>query len=202
MSSFWRSTLGRAINVLSQTDRHKIVAITVFQILITGLDLLGVIAIGLLGALAVTGLQSSAPGDQITQALTLLRIRDESFQTQAVILGIGAVVLLVGRTLLSILFTKKVLFFLSRRGAKISADLISRLMSQPLLVVQSRTTQETVFAVTRGVVIIVIQVLATAVVWISDLALLIVMVVGLLIIDLGTALAIFLVFFLVKVMRK
>lgn len=197
MSSFWRSSLGRAINVLSPTDRRKILAITVFQILITGLDLLGVIAIGLLGALSVTGLQSSVPSNQVSQALTTLRIQDETFQTQAVILGISAVALLVGRTFLSILFTRRVLFFLSRRGAKISANLISRLMSQPLLVVHSRTTQETVFAVTRGVVIIVLQVLATAVVWIADLALLIVMMIGLLIIDPGTAIATFLVFSLV-----
>ena len=197
MSSFWRSTLGRAINVLSRADRRKILAITFFQILITGLDLLGVIAIGLLGALSVTGLQSTAPSNQVSQTLTIIGIQNESFQTQTIILGIGAVVLLVGRTILSIIFTKRVLFFLSRRGAKISADLISRLMSQPLLLVQARTTQETVFAVTRGVVIIVLQVLATAVVWIADLALLIVMMVGLLIIDPITATATFSVFFLV-----
>jgi len=162
-----------------------------------GLDLLGVIAIGLLGALSVTGLQSSAPGNRVSAALKILHIQNESFQRQAVILAIGALILLVGRTVLSIIFTRRILFFLSRRGAKISADLISRLLSQPLLVIQARTTQETVFAVTRGVVIIVLQVLATAVVWIADLALLVVMMVGLLVVDPVTAIATFLVFFLV-----
>ena len=192
-----KSSLKRAINVLSPVDQRKILAIMVLQILMAGLDLLGVIAIGLLGALSVSGLQSNPPGDRVSQALEILHIQNETFQSQAVILAISALILLVGRTVLSIIFTRRILFFLSRRGAKVSADLISRLLSQPLLVVQSRTTQETVFAVTRGVVIIVLQVLATAVVWVADLALLIVMMIGLLVVDPVTAIATFTVFSLV-----
>jgi ABC-type multidrug transport system fused ATPase/permease subunit len=197
MNRLKNSQFVRATNVLSRADKRKVFAITVLQILMAGLDLLGVVAIGLLGALSVTGLQSSPPGDRVSHFLEILHIQNETFQTQALVLGIGAVILLVGRTVLSIIFTRRVMFFLSRRGAKISADLISRLLAQSLLDIQSRTTQESVFAVTRGVVVIVLQVLATAVVWIADLALLVVMMIGLLILDPVTALATFFVFFLV-----
>jgi len=197
MSRLGKSPLARAINVLSRTDKGKIVAITVLQILMGGLDLLGVIAIGLLGALSVTGLQSGEPGNRVSATLRTLGIQDATFQKQAFILGISAVVLLVGRTILSIFFTRKTLFFLSHKGAKISADLISRLLSQPLLIVQSRTIQETVYAVTTGVERIVLQVLATVVVWIADLALLVVMMIGLLVVDPLTAASTFLVFLLV-----
>ncbi len=189
--------LGRAIRVLTRADQRKIFAITILQILMGGLDLLGVIAVGLLGALSVTGLQSNNPGSRVISALKFLHIQSATFQQQALILGLSAVVLLVGRTILSIFFTRRILFFLSRRGAKISADLISRLLSQPLLVVQSRTTQETVYAVTIGVERIVLQVLATSLVWISDLALLVVMMVGLLVVDPVTAVSTFLVFMFV-----
>lgn len=161
------------------------------------LDLMGVIAIGLLGALSVTGLQSDEPGDRVNSALRFLHISDASFQTQATILGISAVFLLVGRTLLSIFFTRRILFFLSRRGAKISANLISRLLSQPLLTVQERTTQETLYAVTSGVSLITLQVLATAVVLVSDISLLLVMAIGLFAVDPTTAIGTFLVFSLI-----
>lgn len=197
MNRLEKQPLGRAINVLSRTDRRKIIGITILQVLMGGLDLLGVVAVGLLGALSVTGLQSNNPGDRVGAALKVLHIQDTTFQTQALILGSSAVVLLVGRTILSIFFTRRILFFLSRRGAKISADLISRLLSQPLLLVQSRTTQETVYAVTTGVERIVLQVLATAVVWIADLSLLIIMITGLLVVDPITAVATFLVFSLI-----
>ena len=197
MNRLDKGPLSRAIKVLSRSDRRKIIGITILQAFMGGLDLLGVVAVGLLGALSVTGLQSNNPGDRVSAALKVLHIQDATFQTQALILGISAVVLLVGRTILSIFFTRRILFFLSRRGAKISADLISRLLSQPLLLVQSRTTQETVYAVTTGVERIVLQVLATAVVWIADLSLLIIMIIGLLVVDPITAIATFLVFSLI-----
>jgi len=187
MSRWKQSSLVRAIRVLSRTDRHKVIAITIVQILLSGLDLLGVMAIGLLGALSVSGIQSRTPGNQVQTVLGILHIQNVSFQSQALILGVVAVLLLVGRTILSIIFTRRILFFLSRRGAKVSADLVSRLLSQPLLVVQSRTIQETVYSLTTGVELIVLQVLATTIVWISDFSLLIVMFAGLLIVDPLTA---------------
>jgi ABC-type multidrug transport system fused ATPase/permease subunit len=194
MDRWHKNSLVRAIKILSSTDRRKVMAVVVLQILMGGLDLLGVLAIGLLGALSVTGLQSAKPDDRVATALTILHIQDATFQEQALILGISAVILLVGRTILSIFFTRRILFFLSRRGAKISAELISRLLSQPLLVVQSRTTQETVFAVGAGVQIIVLQVLGTMVMWVADLALLIVMLGGLMVIDPITAILTLFVF--------
>ena len=110
----WRqSAIGRSMRVLSRKDQKKVAAITVLQILMGALDLMGVVAIGLLGALSVTGLQSRKPGDRVDSALHLLQIANATFQTQAIILGVSAVVLLVGRTLLSIFFTRRILFFLT-----------------------------------------------------------------------------------------
>ncbi len=193
--SRWQvSALGKATRILSKSDRRKILAVAILQMCLGALDLLGVVAIGLLGALSVTGLQSQKPGDRISSALHFLHISESSFQTQAGILGLSAVFLLVGRTILSIIFTRRILFFLSRRGAKISANLISRLLSQPLLIVQTRTTQETLYAVTSGVTIITLQILATSIVMVSDLSLLVIMGVGLFVVDPSTAIGTFLVF--------
>jgi len=189
-----KSTLGRSARVLSKSDQRKILIVAILQICMGALDLLGVLAIGLLGALSVTGLESHKPGSRVNSVLRLLHISGASFQTQAAVLGAGAVVLLVGRTALSIFFTRRILFFLSRRGAKISANLISRLLSQSLLTIQTRTTQETLYSVTRGVEYITLQVLAVAVVLASDISLLFIMGIGLLIVDPITAAGTFLVF--------
>ena len=167
------------------------------QVFMGVLDLLGVLAIGLLGALSVTGLQSRIPGDRMSALLKLLHISNESFQTQALIIGVSAVILLVGRTLLSIFFTRRVIFFLSRRGAAISSNLISRLLAQPLLTVQARTTQETLFIVTNGVSIITLQILATSVVLASDISLLVIMGFGLFVVDPTTAIGTFFIFALI-----
>jgi ABC-type multidrug transport system fused ATPase/permease subunit len=189
-----KSTIGRSAQILSVSDRRKIAAVAILQIFMGFLDLLGVLAIGLLGALSVTGLQSQNPSHRFDSELRFLHISGGTFQTQAAVLGGLAVVLLVGRTVLSIFFTRRILFFLSRRGALISANLISRLLSQSLLTVQSRTTQETLYAVTRGVEFITLQVLATSVVLVSDISLMLVMGVGLLVVDPITAIGSFAVF--------
>jgi hypothetical protein len=128
-----KSTIGRSAQILSVSDRRKIAAVAILQIFMGFLDLLGVLAIGLLGALSVTGLQSQNPSHRFDSELRFLHISGGTFQTQAAVLGGLAVVLLVGRTVLSIFFTRRILFFLSRRGALISANLISRLLSQSLL---------------------------------------------------------------------
>ncbi len=164
------------------------------------LDLLGVVAIGLLGALSITSLQSAEPLERVTWALRFLHISNASLQIQILVLGAGALLFLVGRTILSIYFTRKVLFFLSRRGAKISSNLVSRLLSQSLLKVQERSTQETLFAVTTGVGVITLGVLAAGIVLISDVSLLAVLMVGLFVIDPVTAFATFAVFVLVGIL--
>jgi ABC-type multidrug transport system fused ATPase/permease subunit len=188
------TAIARTFKILSRSDQKKIYLVVLLQILMSALDLLGVIAIGLLGALSVTGLQSNRPGDRVSAVLRILQMDEATFQTQAIILGVSAVILLVGRTILSIFFTRRILFFLSRRGANISASLISRLLGRPLLEIQSRTTQETAYAVGTGVERIVLQVIATMVVCIADFALLCVMFLGLLIVDPLTATLMFLVF--------
>ena len=191
----WRSsTIGRSVSILSPSDQRKILAVSVLQVCMGALDLLGVLVIGLLGALSVTGVQSSNPDSRLTSVLQFLRISNLTFQTQALVLGVIAVVLLIGRTLLSIFFTRRILFFFSRRGAKISADLISRLLSQSLLIIQAKTTQEILYSVTRGVELITLQVLATSVVLISDVSLLFIMGVGLFVVDPTTAIGTSVVF--------
>lgn len=186
----WReSTLGRCVRVLPPEDQHKIALISVAQVVLSFLDLLGVLVIGLLGAVALSGVASSNPGNRVSEVLRYLHISDVSFQTQVVTLGTLAVVLLVGRTVLSIISTRRILFFLSRRGASISANLVSRLLSQPLLMIQARSTQETLYSVTRGVEYLVLNVLATGVVLLADISLLVVMGVGLFIVDPLTAFA-------------
>lgn len=106
-----RSSIARCLGVLPRQDQKKIIAVTLIQVCMGALDLLGVAAIGLLGALSVTGLQSRPPGDRINSALKILHVSELSFQSQAVTLGSLAVFLLIGRTLLSIFFTRRVLFF-------------------------------------------------------------------------------------------
>jgi len=180
----WKdSTLARSSRVLSRKDKKKVVAVIFLQIFLGALDLIGVATIGILGALAVNGIQSKQPGNRVQTALTYLNLDKETFQYQAAALGIVAAIILIVRTLLSVYFSRKMLFFLSRRGAKISAELISKILAQPLLRIQTRTTQEILYSLTNGVATITLGVLGTTVNLIADVSLLVVMTIGLFVVD-------------------
>ena len=191
------TTIGRSARVLSRTDQLKIIAVAIIQIGMGALDLLGVATIGVLGALAISGVESNKPGNRVNAVLKIIHLSERPFQVQVAVLGGLAAVLLIGRTVLSVFFTRKTLFFLSRRGALISANLISRLLSQSLLVIQSRTTQETLYAVTAGVGTILLGVLGTTVTLVSDGSLLLVMSIGLFVVDPFMAVGTFAIFALI-----
>lgn len=194
----WRtSTIKRSFSVISISDKKKLSLVALLQISLGILDLLGVAAIGIIGALAVSGVQSRKPGNRVNSALDILHLNNFSFQNQVAIIGLAAGILLIGRTLLSIFFTRKTLFFLSKKGAIISADLISKLLAQSLIKVQSRTTQETLYALTIGIETIMLKIVGQAIGLVSDLSLLIIMSVGLFLVDPTIALSTFLVFALI-----
>ena len=173
----------RALRILNSRDRLRVVVVMGIQIFLGLLDLLGVAVIGLLGALSLNGVQSRPPGDRVSAFLQFFGLFDDSFQTQAVTLGVTASIILITRTLISIFLTRKVLFFLSRRGAVISSDLMKKLMSQPLVAIQQNTLYQNLYAITTGVSNVTLGILGTAVVLVADISLLVIMAVGLLIVD-------------------
>ena len=188
------ATFRQAIGILSKSDKRKLGIVTIIQIFLGILDLFGVLAIGLLGTLSITGIQSREPGNRVNTVLSFLGLGNSTFQAQAIAIGGAAVLLLVGRTIFSIIFTRRILYFMSRRGASISANLISRFLAQPFLVIQRWSSQEALYAVTRGVEVIALQILALSVVMIADVSLLIILVIGLFIVDPVTSIGTVLIF--------
>jgi ABC-type multidrug transport system fused ATPase/permease subunit len=183
------STVSQALKVLPRGTRLKLILSTVLQVCLNILDLVGVGAIGILGALAVSGIQSQAPGDRVSQVLRIIQIDMYSFQSQVAILGISASLVLVIRTVLSIFITRKLLFFLSRQGALISSDLFSRLLGQNLLQIQSRTTQETLYSLTVGVSTLTLGVLGSVISLIADGSLLVILIAAMFLVDPSIALS-------------
>jgi len=191
---FRNSIVTRSMKVLPKADQRKLFAVILIQISFGLLDLAGVALVGILGALAITGSQSRAPGNRVAEALRILHIEHQDLQAQATIIGLLAAGLLILKTVLSVIFVRRTIFFLSRRSASISANLISRVLAQPLIKVQSRSMQQTLYGVTTGVDSIVIGILNTTVLIISDMSLLAILATGLFFVDPVVALSTFVVF--------
>lgn len=164
-------------------ERMRMISVVGIQIFLSLLDLLGVALVGVLGALAITGVGSRKPGNRVSSVLELIGIQDSPLQQQAFVLGSLAAAVLVVKTLLSVILLRKVTFFLSRRGAVVTSRLLSRLLAQPLTKLQSRSMQHTLFLVNQGVTSITMGVLNTTVQVISDGSLLIILIAGLFVVD-------------------
>ena len=195
ISARWKtSTIRQCIDVFNERDQIRLCAVVVLQVLLGGLDLIGVAVIGLIGALSVSGIESQKPGNRVTSVLRLFHLENSTFQAQVVILAIFSVIVLVLKTTASVYFSRKTLHFISNRSALLSTKLVSRLLSEDLLKINSRPPQETVYALTTGVSTVMLGVIGTIINLISDLSLLIVISLGLFLVDPVTEIATLLIF--------
>ena len=183
-----QSVLIRSLNVLPNGDKKKMIAISILQTFLSLMDLMGVLIVGVIATIVIQTTGTTTP-------TTRLAFLDKygwgalDPKNQALYLGLLAVGLLVGRTLASIFLTRRVLFFLSNRGSKISSSLVSRLLNQSMLRIQQTTSQEIIFNVTAGVEAITLKILATAVSMVADFSLLLIMIIGLIFIDPAVAIS-------------
>ena len=194
MNALGKTVIARSFRILSKSDQKKVFIVLVIQIFFGFLDLAGVALVGVIGGLAITGVQGAPPGTRISGVLHFLQIQDLPLQTQASILGASAAILLIVKTVLSVIFVRKTVFFLSRRSALLSQNLISKVLQQDLVRIQSRSMQETLYAVTAGVNSIAMGILSITVLIISDTSLLLILGIGLFVVDPIVALSTFAVF--------
>ena len=177
------SILKRAFSLLDRKKQIKLMGASCIQILTAGLDLIGVALIGILGALTIQGIESGTAGNRVSKVLNIIGIENLTLQMQVTVIGILAILFFVFRTILTVVLTRKSLRFLSFQAAIISGNMITRLLSQSVLLVNKRSSQKTIYILNDGVHAITMGFLGSIVTLIADGSLLIVMSVGLFFVD-------------------
>jgi ATP-binding cassette subfamily C protein len=180
---FRENTILRSFRILDIRDQNKIKLVGMAQISLGILDFFGVALIGLIGAIAVSGIKSETPNQYIQEFTRYLNISDLTFQTQIAVMGISAAIILIGRTLLTMYIGKKIIFFLSFKSAQLSAKLLTELLSRNITSLENKSSQETLYAVTTGIGILMLNVLGAAISIIADFFLLSILSLGLFLYD-------------------
>jgi ABC-type multidrug transport system fused ATPase/permease subunit len=175
--------LSRVFALLNKRDKRKLLAVTFLQIVFGILDLLGVAAIGVVTALAFRGIKSQGPGDKVEWVLEVTKLSDFDFQQQVILLSTFAVLIFTSKTIFSVFFLRKTLFYLSRKSSEISTNLTSKLLNQQLTFIKSTSVQQRLFELTTGVSNVTVGVLTNIVLIVSDLSLLAVLLLGLFLVD-------------------
>ena len=177
--------LRRSFALLPKPDLLKIGLIVLFQTGLTFLDLIGVAIIGLLGALSVSGIQSSSPaeGGRVSRVLSILQLENFEFQVQVAILGLLAALILTSRTLISILFARRALYYLTFSAARISSKLLRNILTQSLVELRTKSSQEILYILSTGVTTITVGIIGTSMALVADLFLMLLMFFGLVVVN-------------------
>ncbi len=191
-----REAVSAALRLLDRRDQRLLVLATVIQIAVSLLDLLGVVLLGGVGALALSSVQGQAPPRLIGQVVTALGLGAVSNAALVAILAGAAAFLLLAKSAISPYAMGRVLRFLANREALISARLTGELLFRPLTFVQQRSTQETSSALIRGPNRAVVL-LGHAVTLVAEFSLLTALAVTMLIVNPGLALGVIVFFAIV-----
>jgi ATP-binding cassette, subfamily B, bacterial PglK len=175
--------------LLSRRDHKLLVLVIGLTLFLAFLDLFGVLLIGVMSSLSITGLGSAQTGNRVNSVLTFLGLDSFSLERQVVFLGLLSAVALIGKTLLSLVIIRRTLFFLAKRSASMSRLLISKYFTIPVSRINQRSAQHSIYTLTDGVTTIMVGVIGVLVTLIADVTLLLVMGAGLFFVDPITAIS-------------
>lgn len=171
-----------SLRLLDRRDRRLLAVAVATQMATSLLDLVGVALLGLVGLLAVSAVKGQPPPTGVVDLLSRLGVHASNTALIAGTAGMAAV-LLITRNVVNPLVMKRILTFLARREAFVSARLTRELLSRPLTVIQQRSSQQTAAALLDGTYYATSVVLGQAVVLASETTLLTLLVATLLLIN-------------------
>ena len=177
------AALRRSIHLLPAGKRRLLFVAAAFQISLGLLDLIGVALLGLVAAVAVSGIGPGALPAWLTTALARIGLAGLTISQLTVVIALGAVLILVLKTGLSALMSRRIIRFLAERQAEVSVRLAREFLSRPLVDVQRWTTPEAIYALGPGVGAATVSLLGSAITIASECFLFIVLGISLLIYD-------------------
>lgn len=180
--------IGASLSLLNRRDRRLLSLAVVLQMLTALLDMVGVVLLGVVGTLAVATVGGQPPPKQVVRLLSALGADGLSDRRLVVAFAAAAAFLLLTKSLVSPYLMARVLRFLARREAIVSARLTKELLSRPLTFVQQRSSQETASALMQGTNAATSTVLGQMAVAASEVALLLLLSTVLLLVNPGVAL--------------
>ena len=179
-----RLAVRRAVALLAPRQRRRLVLAAGVQVALNLLDLVGIALIGLVAAVAASGVgaKSPLPGWAST-ILGWFGLEDLTVSQISVIIALTAVFVLVLKTVLQALMTRRISRFLANRQAEVSASLARRFLSRPLLFVQRWTTSEAIYALGSGVGAATVAILGSAITILAEVSLFVIVLLTLLFVD-------------------
>lgn len=79
-----------SINLLSTRDQVRLIIVTLITLFLAILDLFGVLLIGVIGSLSITGISTGQAGERVSIVLRLFSLDKLDFELQVILVGLMA----------------------------------------------------------------------------------------------------------------
>lgn len=198
-SSFYQ-LIRKCFRLLGRKEQFGLLLVFFINILLSFLDLVAIALFGILGTLAVYGIQSSSPPVTLSSLIEVLGLSNKNFQFQVAVIGSLAAGMLILKTICSALLSYRTSRFLIYRSANLSTRLIEAWLKGGLGKIRTLTKQESVFALTNGVNFVVSGVIGASVSLLGETILLTFIAIGLTVVNTTLAMATFCYFGLLAVL--
>jgi len=156
-------SIRKAISLLQPGKRRLLFLAAGIQISLGLLDLVGIVLIGLVAAVAVSGVGLTQIPSQAQSVLNAIGLEGMTVSQLTIVLALSAVVILVTKTGISAILARKIMVYLANRQAELSVNLARRFLSTPLVVIQKWTTSEAIYALGGGVSAATVALLGAAI---------------------------------------
>ena len=147
------------------------------------LDLLGIALIGLVAAVAVSGIGVTQVPTFLQDALSWLGLEDLTVSQLSVALALMAVLMLVTKTALSAFLFRRITLFLAARQVELAVSLSRKFLQRPLADVQRWTSSEAIYALGTGTTAATVSLLSSAIIIAAEIFLFTIVGIGLLLFD-------------------
>ena len=173
----------QALHLLPPNKRTLLLAAAAIQVALGFLDLVGIALIGLVAAVAVSGIGPNAVPDWAQRVIDSLGGQALTVSQLAVILAGAAVGALVMKTILSAILSRRIIVFLANRQVDLAGNLSQQLLRRPLTDVQKWTTSEATYALSGGTGAATVTLLGNGITMAAEIFLFVVLGVSLLVFD-------------------
>ena len=182
------------LHLLDRRDRVLLIASGILQMSLVFLDLLGVLLLGSIVAIATSAVQARPLPGIINQSIEVLNLQNMTPQALATVFGVVATISLLSKSFLNYYLNLRNSRFLASREAKISARMAQLILTQPITTLQKFGTPEYQHSLTIGVNSATVGILAGTIAIVSEIFLQVVMATTLLVFS-PTLLLIFVLYF-------
>ncbi|MFM8349769.1 MAG: hypothetical protein ACKN9D_01740, partial [Actinomycetales bacterium] len=172
-----------SLDLLDRRERLLLIVAAVIQMSLGVLDLIGIALVSLIAAVAVSGMNAATLPPLAQEWIDRLGLGELTSTQLAGVIGLVAVIALVSKTVISAYMSRRIIGFLARQQATVSARLARDFLSRPLLDVQRYSTAEVLYCVSPGVSAAIVGILGAVVGAAAEIFLFLIVAVTLFLID-------------------